>query len=434
MVNEFAPIAEKEEFTDRFNESIVVSIPTSAMIPNAMISTVRIVLNRFERMERKEILKFSRIRAILRKYWLFFFTFINFGTAKLQKANQNRNFLPIFNSSLVNMDLKTRISSFAELGSCLPALAESHLLQEVFQTNNWFTASETSRALLSWASLLTIENITRWTGRYQIPDKPGGRNILVITAGNIPLVGFHDFLSVLISGNRFIGKLSSRDNFLITKLIQELIRLEPRFADYIDLEGTGVLPDAVIATGSNNSARYFQTQYGHLPCIIRKNRSSVAILSGRETPEDLKNITTDVLEYYGLGCRSISHLYVPNDYQKDELIARISRFPGIDPCELYRDNLRYQRARLHMHEIRFEDAGNALLVESGLLHSPIGVVHYSFYDDPEQVIDQLKERESEIQCITGHYTMSSGLIPFGTAQQPALWDYADGIDTLAFLT
>jgi hypothetical protein len=331
------------------------------------------------------------------------------------------------------MDLETKISAFAKLGNSIPGLTDNSLLQEVFQTNNWFTPSETRRALLAWTSLLTNENLTRWTGRYQINTNPP-RNVLVITAGNIPLVGFHDFLSVLISGNRFIGKLSSRDNYLIARLIQELILIEPRFADYINLEGTDILPDAVIATGSNNSARYFQTQYGHLPCIIRKTRSSAAILSGKETADDLKNITSDLLEYYGLGCRSISHLYLPNGYQTDELIAQISRFPGIDPSELYRDNLRYQRARLSMHQIGFDDAGQALLVESHSLHSQIGLIHYSYYNNIDLLLKELNALSNEIQCITGPPNLSPPCIPFGTAQQPALWDYADGIDTLEFLT
>ncbi|MCX6227272.1 MAG: hypothetical protein NTV01_21425, partial [Bacteroidia bacterium] len=294
-------MAENEEFTDRFNESMVVRIPISAIIPKAMIKTVSIVLNKFDRIDKKEILKFSLIRAIFLKYWLLKFTILRFGTAKLQKPNHNRNFLANFSSLIPNMDLRKRISSIAELGSRLPGLINSGLLEHTMKANNWFTGSETTRALYSWSSLLTTENLTRWTNLYAIPDVPPLLNILVITAGNIPLVGFHDFLSVLISGNRFIGKLSSRDDQLLTMLAKELIRIEPSFADLIHFQDFNITTDRVIATGSNNSARFFQIEYGHLPHIIRKNRSSAAILNGSETGEELDLLAADILEYYGLG-------------------------------------------------------------------------------------------------------------------------------------
>jgi len=331
------------------------------------------------------------------------------------------------------MDLHNRISAFAELGNLLPDMISSSLLEQAFNSNKWFTRSETFRALNSWSSLLTIDNLTRWTGSYPIPAFAPIRNILVITAGNIPLVGFHDFLSVLISGHRFIGKLSSRDEVLLSRLAQELISIEPRFAYQIQLQDLTISPDAVIATGSNNSARYFLTEYGQLPHIVRKNRSSAAILDGSETPEDLDLLAADILEYFGLGCRSISHIFLPAGYSPDKLAKPLSNFNMPDTCEPYLDNLRYQRARLNMLNKPLFDAGNALLVENKLLHSPIGVVHYSFYHERTVLFDNLKVQESEIQCLVGHKSLNPKLIPFGSAQKPELWDFADDVDTLEFL-
>lgn len=398
-----------------------------------MIKTVSMVLNKFERIDRNEIRKFSLIRATFLKYLLVRFTINKFGPAKLLKPNHNRNFLAIFSSLLPDMDLRKRISSFSELGTLLPGLITSGLSDCAFNANSWFTGSETARALNSWSSMLTAGNLTRWTDLYPIPAVPPLRNILVITAGNIPLVGFHDFLSVLISGNRFIGKLSSRDDQLLTLLAEELIRIEPFFTDQILFQDFTISPDAVIATGSNNSSWYFQKEYGNMPHIIRKNRSSAAILDGSETDEELDNLAADILEYYGLGCRSVSHIFLPAGCSPEYLAGHLSGFNQIDPCEPLHDNLRYQRARLAMLNTPYTDARQVLLVESEILHSPIGVLHYSFYDDQTALFHNLEARNTEIQCLAGHRSTNHNLIPLGSAQKPALWDYADNIDTLSFL-
>lgn len=331
------------------------------------------------------------------------------------------------------MNLRKRISSFAELGSQLPVQINGALPEQVLFANNWFTRSEIVRALSSWSSLLTLNNLTCWTDRYSFRPIPAMHNILVITAGNIPLVGFHDFLSVLISGNRFIGKLSSRDDKLLTILAKELIRIEPQFAGLIHLQDPLVIPDAVIATGSGNSARYFQVEYGHFHHIIRKNRSSAAILDGSETRGELDFLAADILAYYGLGCRSISHLFLPAGYLPENLVEPLSAFRPIDPCEPFNNNLHYQKTRMAMLSTPYIDGGLALLVESEMLHSPVGVVHYSYYSDRTLLFDNLKNQESEIQCLVGHKSLNPNLIPFGSAQKPELWDYADHIDTVEFL-
>ena len=331
------------------------------------------------------------------------------------------------------MDLKTRISAFAELGTRLPGLVTGSLHEQVCQINNWFTQSETERALRSWSELLSTENLIRWTDPYPINQVISARNILVITAVNIPLVGFHDFLSVLISGNRFIGRLSSRDDLLLITLANELTRIEPHFSKLIQLNEYSGTPDAVIATGSNNSSRYFQAEYGHLPHIIRKNRSSAAVLDGTESDEDLSELSGDILQYYGLGCRSISHLFLPGGYSPESLTKPLSFYREISPCAPFSNNHRFQKARLSMLTVPFLEAGPVLLVENESLHSPIGVVQYSFYDDRRILSGELKSHSYELQCICGKKSGSINLIPFGTAQKPDLWDYADQADIMKFL-
>jgi hypothetical protein len=315
----------------------------------------------------------------------------------------------------------------------MPGLVHADRINRVHAANNWFTESEIARSVHAWSTLLTDKNLTCWTGAYDIPAISPMRNIRVITAGNIPLVGFHDFLSVLITGNRFIGKLSSRDDVLLAILANELIRIEPSLADHVQLDDDARAPDAVIATGSNNSARYFQMEYGHLPHIIRKNRSSAAILDGTETGRELESLPGDILEYHGLGCRSVSHIFLPESYSPENLARLISGFSQVDLCEPFIENLRYQRARLAMLNIPYTDAQQVLLVESEMLHSPIGLVHYSFYSDINTLFRNLKSQDSEIQCLVGHDTWNPDLIPFGSAQKPELWDYADDNDTVDFL-
>jgi len=331
------------------------------------------------------------------------------------------------------MNLRRRISSFAQLGSLLPGLINDRYLDQIYADNHWFTKSECRRALKAWSALLTLDNLEKWTRNYPIHDVPPRNNILVITAGNIPLVGFHDFLCVLMSGNRFIGKLASRDNQFIRILANELIRIAPEFADLIRFDEHSIIPRGIIATGSDNSSRYFKAEYGHIHHIIRKNRTSAAILTDSETPDDLDNLASDILEYYGLGCRNISHLFLPTGYSPGNLTLPLSTFRDVDPCELYTDNLRYQRARYALSGVPVIDAGKVLLVESDNLHSPIGVVHFSFYSDVDVLFRQLENHILDIQCLSGNLTQYQQVVPLGTAQRPDLWDYADNIDTMDFL-
>ncbi len=325
------------------------------------------------------------------------------------------------------MNLETRINAFALLGSRMEK-AIAPALGQVSTINPWFTPAEIRRATMSLSALLTPDNLHRWVQPY-LPLEPGHpADVLVISAGNIPMVGFHDFLSVLISGNSYTGKLSTKDNLLLTLLADELIRIEPEFSERIRFTDQFPTPDAAIATGGNNTSRYFVSQYRNIPSIIRKNRTSVAILDGTETSKDFEGLAADILEFYGLGCRSISHVYLPVGARIDPLADALSRFTRISPNPMYSDNLIYQTACLKLAGIRFLETRNILIIEDSAIFSPIGTLYFSHYNSLENLVSFLNSQAGKIQCIVGRqYT------PFGLAQKPELWDYADHIDTLSFL-
>lgn len=325
------------------------------------------------------------------------------------------------------MDLASRIGSFITLGQQLGRNELRPLVVDPL-SNPWFTGREINRACKFWAGLLTWDNLLKWTGPYRIPDDRLAKNVLVIPAANLPLVGFHDFLSVLITGNRYIGQVSSRDNQLLPAVADALIAINPEFRDKILFSNQPQPADGVIATGNNNTARYFDYKYRSVPSVIRKNRSSAAVLTGRESPADYAGLTADILEYYGLGCRSVSHVFMPSGLPTDALVSSIENFSDWDDNQMLRDNLRFQKARLTLMKLPFTDAGKIILCENHSLHSPIGMVHYSYLDDDNTLDEWLNRDSGELQCIVG-----TNRIPFGSAQKPALWDYADRIDVVRFL-
>jgi len=325
------------------------------------------------------------------------------------------------------MNLGTRIQSFTRLGELLGQSASQDLTNLTI-TNPWFTPREIRRALQSWATLLAPGNLVKWLTPYTLPDNLPTRNILVISSGNIPLVGFHDFLSVLISGNRYTGSLSSRDNQLLPAIADLLIGINPDWENRIKLTGKPVPFDAVIATGSTNTSRYFQRAYRSVPSIIRKNRTSVAILTGSESRPEYDGLSADILTYYGLGCRSISHVFMPAGLSPGPLIEALRTFGDWEPNPLLSDNLRYQNALMTMMKVPFTDTGKVILTENPSVHSPIGVVHYSYYPNDQDVRNLVSMMPDELQCVVG-----KEYVPFGFAQQPALWDYPDQIDTIEFL-
>ena len=249
-------------------------------------------------------------------------------------------------------------------------------------------------------------------------------------AGNIPLVGFHDFLCVLLSGNNVLAKLSSNDKVLLPYLSNYLIQQEPSLAARIAFtEGKMEGFDAVIATGSNNTSRYFEYYFGKKPNIIRKNRNSIAILTGKESTEELTALGEDIFRYYGLGCRNVSKIYVPKGYDFEPFFNAIFSYKDIVDQHKYANNYDYNKAVYLMSNFKILDNGFLILKEDDGQASPISVLFYAYYDAEETLEQELNAQEEQIQCIVS----KKGGIGFGETQKPKLHDYADGVDTMEFL-
>lgn len=298
--------------------------------------------------------------------------------------------------------------------------------------NGWFTEENVIFAFKQWSKALSKDNLSYWLNKYDIKQNKT-KTVAIIMAGNIPLVGFHDLLSVLLTGNNAIVKLSSNDTVLIPLMVEYLIDMDASISNKI-IFTEAKLPsfDAVIATGSNNTARYFEYYFGKKPNIIRNNRNSVAILTGEENDEELKALGKDIFTYYGLGCRSVSKLFVPKDYNFDQFFTAIYDYKDIVNQAKYANNYDYNKAVYLMSEFKFLDNGFLMLKEDQGYSSPIATTFYEYYDSEAVLLDKLKVDAANIQCI-----VSCGIIDneisFGKTQQPELWDYADGVDTVEFL-
>ena len=331
------------------------------------------------------------------------------------------------------MTLEERIVAFSKLGKNLHAIDEAdfqNLVIKVKNENPWFTEESIKLALRGLASYLDEGRLLRWTLHYSLPRREP-KVIALILAGNIPLVGFHDLLSVLISGNSALIKLSSKDSVLIPFITKKLIEIEPRFSERLKFAERLKDFDAVIATGSDNSARYFEYYFGKYPHIIRQNRTSVALLTGNETTYDLVELGRDVFGYFGLGCRNVSKLFVPEGYSFDKLFEHWQHYQSIIHHHKYCNNYDYQKSIMLVNRIPFLDNGFVMLTENQRLVSPIAVLYYEFYQDTTSLKETLNTLQDKIQCIVGKVTPAS--IIFGQAQFPELWDYADQVDTLKFL-
>jgi len=300
--------------------------------------------------------------------------------------------------------------------------------------NGWFTPEQVYFAIKSWAEALTFDNLNTWMSHYSIPEiNNNPKTIGLILAGNIPLVGFHDFLSVLITDNKALLKLSSKDQSLLPFLANYLIKINPELAKKIEfvkgkLEGF----DAVIATGSTNTARYFEFYFNNVPSIIRKNRNSVAILTGSESKEDLIALGEDIFRYFGLGCRNVSKLFVPQNYDFKLFFEAMYTYKDIIYYEKYANNYDYNKAVFLMSMFKLLDNEFMTLKEDESYGSPITSLFYEKYSDLNLVYDRLYTDKEKIQCIVSA-NIQRGNIPFGHTQKPKLWDYADNVDTIAFL-
>lgn len=306
-------------------------------------------------------------------------------------------------------------------------------LIELSQSHNgWFTPEQVYHAVQSWAKALTEDNLNQWLSTYDF-SKVQAKTVGLILAGNIPLVGFHDFLSVVISGHKVLVKTSSNDQYLIKFLVKYLISIDSEIENYITFtDGKLEHFDAVIATGSNNTARYFEYYFKEKPSIIRKNRNSVAVLNGSESHEDLVRLGEDIFRYFGLGCRNVSKLFIPKDYNFEKFFKAMYEYKDVIFYEKYSNNYDYNKAVFLMSNFKLLDNEFLTLKEDTSYASPISSVFYEYYDTIEEVKKQFKQDVDQIQCIVSNGLIEDS-IPFGKTQQPELWDYADNVDTLEFL-
>lgn len=307
-----------------------------------------------------------------------------------------------------------------------------HLIEDQKHHNGWFTESEVYFSIQSWAKALTQDNLDTWLSAYDISEKTP-KTVGLILAGNVPLVGFHDFLSVLITGHKALVKTSSNDKQLLPFLAEYLARVEPSLNDRIEFTDQKLQGfDAVIATGSNNTARYFEYYFKDKPSIIRKNRNSVAVLNGTETHEELIELGKDIFTYFGLGCRNVSKVFVPKDYDFEKLFRAMYEYRDIIHNQKYINNYDYNKAVFLMSNFLVLDNGFLILKEDTSYSSPISAVFYEYYSDLENIKKRLSQDNDLIQCVVSKDLIENS-VAFGQTQLPKLWDYADNVDTVAFL-
>ena len=312
----------------------------------------------------------------------------------------------------------------------------SDLLEQEPVLNPWFTRENLELSLSGIAAMLEEEVLRRWLDAYDIkPIAPEERRTVgLVMAGNIPLVGFHDVLAVLSAGHRVLARPSSKDDRLIRELAGILQFMEPDLGSRISFAEDKLSGmDAVIATGSNNSAPYFEYYFRNIPHIIRKNRNGVAVLSGKETKEELAALGRDIFSYFGMGCRNVTKLYVPEDYDLKILLAELENYQHLYQHHKYGNNVDYYRSIYLMNRIPILDNGVLLLKEDSSTASPVGVVFYERYSDIGKVQSELEQHRPRIQCIVSIIPEIEGAILPGTTQIPMPWDYADGVDTIRFL-
>ncbi len=342
--------------------------------------------------------------------------------------------------------LDNRIAAFSILGKILHSVQEGNQLYEYFDNavksactdNPWFIYHEVWDSLRNIGRMLKEDELLAWVSKYnQLSQSTySARKVGVVMAGNIPAVGFHDMLCVLMAGHCFYGKPATGDKRLLDAIARMIIAIEPDFKNFISFHHNfSFTADMVIATGSNNSYRYFNYYFGNLPHIFRKNRNSVAIITGNETEVDLNALGKDIFTYCGLGCRNVSSLFLFPEADPDRLLTGIHQFGQIIDHQPYQNSYRFQKALLKMNNTDFYDNGFVLMAHSKQLASPVGVLHYSLVQNPKELEKNLENHNDQIQCIVAGNPeeWAFPVIQFGKAQQPTLLDYTDGIDTMEFL-
>lgn len=347
---------------------------------------------------------------------------------------QQKNYRIILNSKILTRE--TRISAFVKLGEFLKSkeLRESPFLENIVHRNAWYTRDNVLQQIDAISSNLTSDKLENWLR--EVPNHNIDKSVGLVLAGNLPLVGFHDIMTVLLAGFKAQIKVSSDDAGLTKFILDHLFEIEPLFKERVQFVEKLEHYDLVIATGSNNSARYFEYYFGKKPNIIRKNRNSISVLSGHETAEELKDLGHDIFDYFGLGCRSVSKIFIPLDYNIPNLLDNFESFQGIKDHTKYNNNYDFNKSIYLINRNKHFDNGFLLLKEDESLASPLAVVHFEYYDSIEKVEEYINSHRDEIQCVTTEMDLNSvdvPVFPLGSSQHPSLDDYADNINTLSFL-
>ncbi|MCB0396305.1 MAG: acyl-CoA reductase [Flavobacteriales bacterium] len=340
--------------------------------------------------------------------------------------------------------INQRVSAMAALGDDLRSLSSGegqfyHSFMEAVASaevrNRWFTPQHSLNAAMALGEMLNKQDLDIWISRYKEKDAGiSSKNVGLVLPGNVPMVGFHDLMCVLMAGHVAQVKYASDDAVLLPFLINRLEEHNAGIGEQVSAANALLKGyEAVIATGSNNSARYFKQYFGKVPHIIRKNRNAVAVLNGDESREGLSKLAADCMAYFGMGCRSVSKLYVPEGYLFDPLLHALSEFDSMTQHDKYRNNYDYNKALLLLNKQVHFDNGVVMLTENPSIASPVSVIHFEYYRNVSDLEELVLNQAEQLQCIVSEADIFEGSVPFGRAQHPALWDYADGVDTMAFL-
>lgn len=357
------------------------------------------------------------------------------------------NIFAIRISNVFFMHTDRRIEDFARLGELLLKASAgidkplSDAPRELVmaakragEANAWFTEANIRYMLDALGRSLDADDLERWMAMYGGRKARRQADVAVVMAGNIPAVGFHDFLCVLMAGHRIKAKLSSDDRYLLPAMAGLLREINPEYRDLIEFSDGAVKDfDAVIATGSNNTARYFNYYFGRYPHIIRRNRNGLAVISGGESREELAAIGEDIFTYFGLGCRNVSRLIIPEGYDFSVFFNAIEGYRLVAEHHKYRNNYDYNKSIFLVNGEPHYDNGFLLLKEDAGISSPVSVLYYEKYSSIQDVNEYIEREAINIQCVVSGDKAVDGSIPPGRTQHPRLWDYADGEDTMAFL-
>lgn len=334
------------------------------------------------------------------------------------------------------MQLQERIKALAALGDHLDTFSQDEwleLAQRAKIYNPWFTEQNVLHALMGIRKFLREDKLTQLANNYGFSAT--NKVIAMVFAGNIPLVGFHDLMCVLLSGNRAIVKLSSKDEILPAFMIDQMQEICPELAEKIELVERLKNFDAVIATGSNNTSRYFEYYFSKYPNIIRKNRTSIAVLTGEESKEELEALTDDLLLYFGLGCRNVSKILVPHGYNFEPLFIALNKYQDIINHHKYSNNYDYHKSIYLVNREPFYDTGFIMFKEDEKLVSPLSVVFYAYYEELDNAKTFIQENDENIQCVVASEKLNiENAVAPGKAQLPEINDFADRVDTMKFLT